>query len=797
MESAFFSALLLSATLQESSVFVGSQATPNTTAPVSTPQAPGFVDLPVWVEVLESTVPRSVIAQFQIHSSNPDPELHILSVSPHAAVFETPLVNPTNVSDIFTAQIVLNGSVDYERVRLYSIHLGIVSASGYIQQSFHVQIIDVNEPPECETQFQFPGVEVRVPEDASPFGPLYTVLARDQDENDTITFEISQALPVSTVRRFQIDGRGRITSNQTFDYQNGPREFSLSVVVRDRQASNCSGTVRIKVLKVYTQPLDFLLPVQNVSLWENQGAGAAVATARADPSVSAVFYTFVKAFPAYKIGREDGVIRTAYDLDLEADRTLTQTVLLVRAISILEDRSGTATVTVNVLDVNEHPPFCSPPVIILTVPETTEAGRSLGSITCLDIDVTNHSVSLTLIENDVSRFRFRLRDGQLQVNSSLDYDIEGVAANHFQYEATILATDSGIPALSTEVQVLITVTPVNEFDPQVVSPLVLPVPEDCQRGAVVAVVEAVDQDWPFHAIRLSIAGGHALFSIDPIGGQLYLRSELDFEEKHFHTVKVQAVDFDQDVDRTNQRTSVTDITIQVQNVNDNAPVCDPVSYESTIFSTLAAGVGIITLTCTDADGDALTATITSGAVVDRFQMNGLTLSSRNVFSFVPDGVYDDIWYEVTVRVSDGKFSTDAVVYITVVPWSTTKPTTPTTTSAPRAVTVLRGVWAPEPWFVALLTLTGALLLLTVGMLTWAMCTRVQKKKDGMGNHTASDEGEKMSLDGSASLSRVEIHEDVTRFNGKAQDPVSGRSYLFNSVTGERRWLDTPTADTHV
>lgn len=67
--------------------------------------APGFVNLPEWVEVLESTVPRSVIAQFQIHSSKPDPELHLLTVTPHTAVFETPIVNPTNTSSIFTAQV--------------------------------------------------------------------------------------------------------------------------------------------------------------------------------------------------------------------------------------------------------------------------------------------------------------------------------------------------------------------------------------------------------------------------------------------------------------------------------------------------------------------------------------------------------------------------------------------------------------------------------------------------------------------------------------------------------------------
>lgn len=64
------------------------------------------------------------------------------------------------------------------------------------------------------------------------------------------------------------------------------------------------------------------------------------------------------------MGLEDGIIRTAYSLDLESDRTLMRIVLLVRALSVEENRSGTATVTVNVLDVNEHPPFCSPPTIL-------------------------------------------------------------------------------------------------------------------------------------------------------------------------------------------------------------------------------------------------------------------------------------------------------------------------------------------------------------------------------------------------------------------------------------------------
>ncbi|KAL6464314.1 hypothetical protein MHYP_G00266310 [Metynnis hypsauchen] len=219
--------------------------------------------------------------------------------------------------------IVLNGSLDFERVRLYSVRLGIVTASSVVQQSFHLRVIDVSEARECETQFQFPGVEVHVPEDVSPYKPLYTV-----------------------------------------PQQGDLEDFSLSVVVRDSQGANCSGTVWIKVLKVFTPPLDVLLPVQNVSVLENGGAGDFVTAVQASPNVSAVFYTFVKPYPPYKIGPEDGIIRTAYNLDLEADRTLIRMVLLVRALSVVENRSGTATITVNVLDVNEHPPFCSPPIIL-------------------------------------------------------------------------------------------------------------------------------------------------------------------------------------------------------------------------------------------------------------------------------------------------------------------------------------------------------------------------------------------------------------------------------------------------
>ncbi|XP_061077026.1 cadherin-related family member 4-like [Conger conger] len=166
-------------------------------------------------------------------------------------------------------------------------------------------------------------------------------------------------------------------------------------------------------------------------------------------------------------------------------------------------------------------------------------------------------------------------------------------------------------------------------------------------------------------------------------------------------------------------------------------------------------------------------------------------------------------YEVTIAVSDGKHTTDVVAYIYVVPWSTTVPTTTTTTTPkpPQVVTVVQEFWDPDQWFVAVMTVTGALLLLFLGLLIWKILTwtsvcvptkpevsdnLLKNNLDGedlnkTGSQDAAIENYQSSLDGSISLSK-ENSKSLLRFDGKAEDPVSGRSYLFNSSTGERRWL---------
>ncbi|XP_069043938.1 cadherin-related family member 4-like [Lepisosteus oculatus] len=384
------------------------------------------------------------------------------------------------------------------------------------------------------------------------------------------------------------------------------------------------------------------------------------------------------------------------------------------------------------------------------------------------------------------------------VNNTLDYDNALVANNNFQYQATVWVNDSGIPSLTTAVPVLVTVTRVNEYTPQFQGPLAFSVPENAPRLAVIGAVKATDRDWEFSAMRYSIISGSG-FSINPKNGELYLRRSLDFETQKVHLLKVQVVDLNQDVDPSNQRTANQEITIHVQNVNDNPPVCNPFVYESTIYSTLAAGIPIITLSCTDIDDDELTATITNGAVTDRFSMNGMSLSSKNTFSYNPEGLFDHTLFEVAIEVSDGKHSTKVLAVVRVIPWTTTTTTNPTTTEthsrAPLVVTSLQKYWDPDLWFVLVLTITGALALISLGLLMWKLLTwtSVCGRPLVMSEHLLNDKilnsaDEIRTKEIAASVHGLQVDPVIKRFDGKAQDPVTGRHYLFNSQTGQRRWI---------
>ena len=176
----------------------------------------------------------------------------------------------------------------------------------------------------------------------------------------------------------------------------------------------------------------------------------------------------------------------------------------------------------------------------------------------------------------------------------------------------------------------VTVTPVNDNDPLIISANTANVAEN---STSVLTVTATDADLPAQTVTYSITGGadQAKFSINGTTGDLTFSAAPDYENptdadtNNIYVVQVTASD---GAGRTINQT----INVTVTPVNDNDPVITSANTANVAENTTA----VLTVTATDADlpAQTLTYSITGGADQAKFSINGTT--GDLTFSAAPD-----------------------------------------------------------------------------------------------------------------------------------------------------------------
>ena len=148
------------------------------------------------------------------------------------------------------------------------------------------------------------------------------------------------------------------------------------------------------------------------------------------------------------------------------------------------------------------------------------------------------------------------------------------------------------------VQVNISVTDVNDNAPQFsVSQMEIPVSEDTPLSSTIYVVDARDADSGDNGrVRYSLANSSNLFVINSQSGCIKLRRKLDYEQRTQHKFVVIATDSGRPTKK-----SMMDVTINVQDVNDNAPVFDKNAYEFKVSESVRPNTKFAQPVATDAD----------------------------------------------------------------------------------------------------------------------------------------------------------------------------------------------------
>ncbi|XP_036734341.2 cadherin-related family member 4 isoform X14 [Manis pentadactyla] len=767
--------------------------------------------LPWFVNVSESQGPGTVLESFSFNCSSHVPTLELLHVQPPTTFFNPPSL--TRWQGIYVGMVTLSSSarLDALAVNHYELRLRFTCGTHVMEGPLSVDVQRDSGRIQCAGRFASPAGEViQVPETVQPGAQLYTLLLPGLELRGAQVSITSAQDPAHFPGPFSIDGQGWLRAPPQGLKGQAPKAFQLHIVVTFGQNRSCHGVLRVDVLPVPSSQVSFLEQAQNITIPENLAPGSKVAQVHAQGSDVRYEILSPAPCPLFSIGRDDGVVRSTAPLELAQAPGTAVTRLQVKAYERLRPwASVEQDLTVNVRSVNRWPPRCLPALLVTQIPETTPVGTVLTTFTCTDPDSPGSALDFQLLSHSPpGPASLCLRNRVLEVNATLDCDTPGVC---FQHVASILVLDGGQPLMTTEVPVLVTVTPVNEFSPAC-APRTFHVREDAGPHTLLGSVVGTDADYPHDSAEYYVSGRPAVFAVDRLSGEVRLLGRLDYELQRWYRLAVLLADHSQDQDPTHRRSGSCTITIEVEDVNDHAPECEPPLQELIVHAPLGRRMEVTNLSCwvpQEPQRLAFSYSIVAGNSQSRFRLQGAALvhSEATVGPPWPNQPHTQ---ELLIRVADAgpsipRLSTTATVIVHLVPWrASTEATSTHRATVPSGVTPLlvtdtEAFWQPEPWFVVVLTVTGALLLAALG---WLLSRPLQglaqviqaPSKPAQCLLPNSTQGTQGSMEGFVAAPRMQMPQQpssvrsLQHFDGRAQDSRTGRDYLFNTRTGARRWL---------
>jgi len=263
-------------------------------------------------------------------------------------------------------------------------------------------------------------------------------------------------------------------------------------------------------------------------------------------------------------------------------------------------RNSTAEVNITILDSNDNAPvILSPAGVDVFVSEDTSPGHQISpAINSTDADSgVNAEVRYFIVGGDTTgSFSVDEATGIVEVSGALDREVMAV------YNLTVAARDGGSPALQDTINVVVHLLDVNDYTPQFSqASYTASIAENARPGVTVARVVAEDLDEGVNGtVTYSIVdGGLGYFYVDPSSGDVVTNRSLDREERNSYILILQAADNPQNL--SYQLSSQVNVSILVDDSNDNRPVFVRTNYSIQILDNVTAFEPVIQLEALDAD----------------------------------------------------------------------------------------------------------------------------------------------------------------------------------------------------
>ncbi|XP_011407489.2 PREDICTED: protocadherin Fat 4-like [Amphimedon queenslandica] len=586
---------------------------------------------------------------------------------------------PADITSNFTLSsssglitVATGASLDYERRQDYNFTIIATDNGGLSSDPVNVSILIINYN-DNEPVFNPSSYSESIYENITNGTNVLTVYATDPEGTDGISYSIVDG----SFNKFTINpNTGVISTISTLDREE-TSAYVLRVQATDTGGSPLSGFTQVSITLLDVNDNHPLFDSYNLeySLLETSELGTTlsnpVATATdtdtGDNGLISYFLAGEGIPSVFNINMTTGVISLQSSLDHELKENYTFTLYARDNGSPMSLYSDNVTVIVKVLDYNDHSPQLEYTIYNRTAPEDFSIGDLILNVTATDADEAGPNSNITFYISEVegvassdSPFAMNPFSGEITTTAALDYE------SRTEYTIIIRVQDSGVPIGITTGTVLLTITDVNDNYPSfTMSSYTHSLPEANASSTMkisILTVSATDADGtsPNNFVTYNITAGNSddTFEINDTTGEVYAVKSLDYETTQSYTLTIMAKDNPLLANQTN--VNETTVTINVNDVNDNAPVWQYTEnrvgssdlYSGVVSENRSIGYQVLRVYAVDLDESALYGTVryTILTYTDDFEIN-VTTGYVYTAQMLDFDTFD--MYNLTVEAADG------------------------------------------------------------------------------------------------------------------------------------------------
>ncbi|KAH9523163.1 Protocadherin-11 Y-linked [Bulinus truncatus] len=392
--------------------------------------------------------------------------------------------------------------------------------------------------------------------------------------------------------------------------------------------------VVVSILDINDNPPTFLQNQLQLSISEAEQIGSEMSIPPAidrDSGVNAAVSYWMDRSEVFEL-KEEKLLDASFlklvllqNLDRETQSTY-NLLIFARDGNTSNALTGTLSVTVVVVDVNDNNPIFTQTLFNFSIQETATIGSSVGAISATDLDSgdngrISYQFSSLTSSKVLQLFALNSETGMIVVKSELLYE-------SLKFQAVVEAKDNGMSPRSSQATLIINVLDVGNKPPKLSLTLAeslvnntILLSEDIPVGSFIGTIKYVDNDEGNNGDVdcISMNPQFLLQLIEDHGYAVEVKTPLDRESQPEMTVVLKCSDRGSPI-----LSAFVNVTVRVKDVNDNSPQFADTPNKVKVAENIPRKVNLIKVSATDADEG-----------VNKEFTYQLTANSSSVFSVDP------------------------------------------------------------------------------------------------------------------------------------------------------------------